>query len=146
MLIASPVPSTKRGLCGRGQLAERALPGQVAADAAAEATGGVGVDLQLLLDPVDGRGGVVALVLVDERAAEQEHVVGARVADVEAALGQRPVVARGDQQVGAALAAVRAGQAEVGDPAEPHVVDEAQGVGRGLQHQRALGQVEEDQK
>ena len=63
--------------------------------------------------------------------------------DVKAPLGHRTVITRRDQQVAAALSAVRAGQAEVGDPAEPHVVDDAQAVRGGLQHQRTVGQVEE---
>ena len=61
-------------------------------------------------------------------------MVGARVTDVAAALGQRPVVAGGDQQIAAALAAVRPGEAEIAHPAEPHVVKDAQGVRRGLHH------------
>ena len=141
MFIARPVPSTNRGLCGLAAWPSGPLPGQVGADAAAEAPGGVGIDLQLLLDPVDGRGGVHARVLVDERPADQGHVVGARVPHVVAAFGQRAVVLGADQQVGPALAAVRTGQAEVADPAEPDVVEEAQSVGRCLEHQWSLRQV-----
>ena len=141
--MGRPVPSTNRGEAGCAGCPERAAAGHVGADAGADPARCVGVDLELVLDPVRGRGGVVAGVLVDERATQHHHVVGARVPDVVATLGQRAVVAGTDQQVAAALAAVGAGEPEVGDPAEPHVVDDAQGVFGGLQHQRPAGEVEE---
>jgi hypothetical protein len=50
--------------------------------------------------------------------------------------GVMPVAGR-EQQVGAAPAAVRTGKAEVGDPAEPHVVDDAKAVG-GRLHARVI--------
>ena len=66
-------------------------------------------------------------VVVDhERPAQHAHACRARVRDVEAAVRQRPVIARSHDQVPAALPPVRARQAEVGDPPEPHIVDRAQ--------------------
>ena len=66
-------------------------------DARTEAALGVGVDLQRALDQLDGRSGVLARVLVDERPAEQDRPRRARVADVVAAVGQGAVVARWDR-------------------------------------------------
>ncbi len=50
--------------------------------------------------------------------------------DVEAALGQGTVIARTDDQIPRAGAAIGSGQADVGDPLEPHVIDGAEDPGR----------------
>ena len=68
--------------------------------------------------------------------------------DVVPAVGQRAVVARADDQVAAAFAPVGAGQADVGDPPEPHVVDRAEEPRRGTErgqvdHHRPVRQVDE---
>ena len=68
--------------------------------------------------------------------------------DVEAAVGQRLVIAGPHQQVLAALAAIRPGQAEVGHPAEPHVVDRSQDRARrrhhrNVDHHRPVREIDE---
>ena len=67
---------------------------------------------------------------------------------MEAAVGQRPVIPWPHQQVLAALAAIRTGQADIRDPAEPHVVDRPQDRARrrhrrNVEHHRAGREVDE---
>ena len=102
--------------------------------------GRVRVDLQCRLD---GRHRRRRVVVLEEGAAEHQRPVGARVGDVEAALGQRSVVAGRDEQELAARTAVGSGHAEVDDPLEPHVVERAQRHRWGLDDHRAVREVDE---
>ena len=68
--------------------------------------------------------------------------------DVEAAVGQRPVIPRADQQVLAALAAIRARKADIRHPAEPHVVDRPENRARrrhrrDVEHHRTVREIDE---
>ena len=129
-----------------GNLGRRVAPHlafQQRGDARAEAALRVGVDLRRALDQLDGRSGVHARVLVDERAAEHERPRRARVPDVVAAVGQRPVIARPDEQEPAALAAIRARQPEVDDPAPPHVVEDPERLRRRLDDHRPRRQIDD---
>jgi hypothetical protein len=67
-----------------------------------------------------------AVVSVHERPAECDDSRRLRVRSVEAAVRQRAVMTRPDNQITAVPRPVGTGQAEVGDPAEPQVVDGAQ--------------------
>ena len=69
-------------------------------------------------------------------AAEQERPRRARMPDVVAAVGQRAVIARRDEQEPAALAAIRAWQAEIDDPLPPHVVEHPERLRRRLDDHR----------
>ena len=138
VLNACPVASTNLVSGTGGFGGEPDLAFQRGRDARAVAAGRVGVDLQVLLDVLDGGLGIV---VGQKRAGGVEHVVRLRVGDEEAALGQRAVIAGRHDQVLAALAAVGAWEADVDDPAEPHVVDGAEPLRRLLDHHRAIGQV-----
>ena len=113
--------------------------GQRLGDAGAVGARRVGVDLQVRLDVLD-RG--LGIVVHEVGARGVEDVVGLRMRDEVAALGQRPVVAGRHDQVLAAEAAVGSRAADVDDPGEPHVVDRADGVRRLLDHHRAVAQVD----
>ena len=52
-----------------------------------------------------------------------------RARDVKPAVGKRTVIARRQEQVSSAFAAVGAGEPDVDDPLEPHVVDGAEPFG-----------------
>ena len=139
VLNARPVPSTNlvSGTCGSGGQPYR--PGQRLGDAGAVAARRVGVDLQVGLDVVDGW---LRVVVHQVCARGIEDVVGLRVRDEVAALGQRPVVAGRNDQILAAEAAVGTWASDVDDPGEPHVVDRADRVGRLLDHHRPVGEVD----
>ena len=139
VLKARPVPSTNfvSGIFGSARQPHRA--GQRLGDAGAVAARDVGVDLQVGLDVLD-RG--LRVVVHEVGARGVEDVVGLRMRDEVAALGQRPVVAGRHDQVLAAEAAVGTGAADVDDPGEPHVVDRADRVGGLLDHHRAVAQVD----
>ena len=141
VLNALPVPSTNvvAGIVGRGR-GERHLAVEEGGDARPRATRRVRVDLERGLD---GRHRRRRVVVLDEGPAQHQDPVGARVADVEAAFGQRSVVAGRDEQELAAGTAVGSGHAEVDDPLEPHVVERAQRHRRGLDDHRAVRQVDE---
>src|SRR5271157_4678079 len=62
---------------------------------------------------------------------------------MEAAVGQVAGVTGRQEQVFSALATVRAWQAEVDDPAKPHVVEGAERQRRRLDHHRPLAEVDE---
>ena len=140
-----PDPSMNRVSGTADACAQRCFPGQERGDRGALGPGHVRGDPESAADRLhrDPR------VVVDhERPAQHAHACRARVRDVEAAVGQRAVIARSDDQVPAALAPVRARQAEVGDPPEPHVVDRAQdprrrAERRHVDHHRPGGQVDE---
>ena len=128
-----------------GRLRNRRLTGQLHAalerrrDAGAERPRRIGVDLQVRLDVVDGGFRIV----VDEVGPRRvQHVVGLGVRDEIAALRQRPVIVRTDDQILAAQPAVRTGAADVDDPGKPHVVDGPDRVGRLFDHHRTVRQVD----
>ena len=127
------VGDVDRGCGERAALEERA-------DAGARPTLRVGVHLERRLDGRHRRRGIAVL---HERAAQHQDPVGARVPDEEAALGERAVVAGGNEEELAAGAAVGAGETEVDDPLEPHVVERAQRHRRRLDDHRAVVQVDD---
>ena len=122
-----PVASTNRVSGAGAGGPSGASSGEEAPDRGAMRSGHVGVDAEAVADRLDRDR---RIVVDHERPADQGHACRAGMGDVEAAVGQRPVVAGPDDQVPAALAAIRAGQADVGDPAEPHVVDRAEDARR----------------
>jgi hypothetical protein len=87
------------------------------------------VDLEVRLDVLRGRLDTVSHVA----AHEVPHGVGPRLHH-EVAVRHVAVVARGQHQVLAALAPIRAGRTHVGDVAEVHVVEDAEDVRRDLDH------------
>ena len=109
-------------------------------DARAGGARRVGVELQRALDRLDGRRRVVVR---QERPPEQERPRRARVSDVVAAVRQRAVVAGRDEQEAAAFAAIRARQAEVDDPAPPHVVEHPERLRRRLDDHRARREIDD---
>ena len=130
----------RRRSCPKGR-----FPGQERGDRGALGTRHVGGYANTVADRVDRDLGIV----VDhESSADQGHPCGAGVEDVEAAVGQRTVVAGSHEQVPTARPTVRAGEADVGHPPEPHVIDrpeEPRGrpERRHVEHHRAVGQVDE---
>ena len=104
--------------------AEPGLAGQELGDRRADAAGLVGVDLGEL--PDRSAAGLRIVAVLQERAAEPHDAGGPGAGDEKSALRQRAVVVRRQDQVLAAFAAIGAGQADVGDPAEPVVVDGAE--------------------
>ena len=137
--MASPVPSMNVGVARLAQRGERTLAGEEAADARAVGARHVGIDLERLLDGLD-RG--LRIVVDEEGAAEQRDRCGGWPADEIAALGQRPVIARRQQQIFAAEPAIGARRAEIDHPAEPQIVEQAERVGRRLDHHRAFGEID----
>ena len=137
------VDERRLGLLGR--TGERRPPGQEAPHRGAHRSRRVRVDPDAGLDRRDRRGGVV----VDhERPPDQRRAGRADMGDVKAAVGQRPVIARAHQQVLAALAAIGSGQADVGDPPEPHVVDRPEDRARrrhhrNVDHHRPVREIDE---
>ena len=111
-------------------------------DARPVAAGPVGIDLHRPLDVLD-RGRGIVVHQVRPRGIERE--IGLRMGNEIAAVGQRPVIIRADDQVLAAQPAVRARRADVDDPREPHVVDRADAARGLLDHHRPLAQVEAGQ-
>ena len=89
-----------------------------------------------------GRRFRIVLVL-QERAPEPHHAGSPGARDEEPALRQRTVVAGRQDQVFPTFTSVGPGQADVGDPAEPVVVDGAEKPGWHLQHHGPLGQIED---
>jgi hypothetical protein len=142
VLNAFPLASTNTVSGDLGRRVAPHLTFQQRADARAEAALGVGVDLRRALDQLNGRSRVHARVLVDERAAEHERPRRAALPDVVAAVGQRAVVARREEQEPAALAAIRARQAEVDDPLPPPVVEHSERLRRRLDDHRPVSQID----
>ena len=105
--------------------------------------GGIGrlrqrIDAQALLDVGHRR----LRVALHQKAARAEEVAeGGRPEDV-IPVGHVARVIRGQEQEPAALALVGTGIAQVGDVVEPEVVDQAQRVGRALDDDRAVLEVE----
>ena len=96
----------------------------------------------------DRLGWHLGVVVDHESAAERGHPGRAGVKDMETAVGQRAVIARSHDQVPAPRPTVRARQAEVGDPVEPHVIDCPQqsrrrSERRYVEHHGPTGQVDE---
>ena len=120
---------------------QRGLACQCRGDAGAVAAGDIRVDLERLLDQRDRRLGVVVL---EERPAQRRRAGRAQLVHEVPALRQFALVAGRHQQVPPALAPVGTGQAEVGHPAEPDVVDDAERQWRRLDHQRPLGDIQVD--
>lgn len=79
-------------------------------------------------------------MLVEEAAPQQPQDVGARPHD-QVTAGDLAVVAGRQEQVLAALAPVRPGQADVDDPPLPGIVDHAQHARRAFENKRAVVQV-----
>ena len=129
----------RRG-CTQGRVA-----GEEAGDRRAMGTRGIRVDLEAL----SHRLGNSRRVVVDhEGAADEGHDARPGVRHVVPAVGQRSVVTRSYHQVAAPFAPVRAGEADVGHPAEPHVVDRAEDARRSADRRdvddhRSVGEVDE---
>ena len=105
--------------------------------------GGLGelIDLEVLLHRLDAGLGRA----IDEKGAEEEPVaIGARAHDDVAGRHLAFVAGRQDQVL-AAFALVRAGDADVGHPAVPEVIDAAQHLGRNFDDERALLGVDPDE-
>ncbi len=103
------------------------------------------MDPEAVADDLDGGR---RIVVDHERPPEEGGAGRADVGHEVSVVGQRSLVPRPDEQVAAALRPVGARQPEVGDPAEPHVVDGAEDPGRRpegghVDHHRAVGQVDE---
>ena len=145
MLIGIPDASTNwvSGTAVRGP--QGCPSGQEAADGGAVGAGHVAMHSDAVADRLDRDRRVV----VDhEPAADQCHSCGAGMEDVVAAVGQRAVIARADDQVAATFSPIGAGQADVGDPSEPHVIDRAEESRWGAEcwqvdHHRPVRQVDE---
>ena len=112
---------------------------QVAGDARSFAARLVWIDLERPLDHLIHRLGIVVL---EERAAQERHVIRSGLAYVEAALGHVSAVPGWQQQVLAAESAVGPWKAEIRDPVPPHVVDDAEGVRRSFDDERPFAQVQ----
>ena len=144
MFITLPLPSWNTAAGGSLILASLALAGKELGDGRADAARLVRVDLGELLDRL-GRGLRIVLVL-EERAAQDHQPGGPGTGDEVAALRHRTVVARREDEILAARAAIRARQAKIDDPAEPHVVQSPQHLGRHLEHHGPFGDVDEAQE
>ena len=107
-------------------------------DARANASRRVGIDLHRLLDVLDGR---LRIVVYKVTARCIDDPVRLRPRYVKATFRNRAVIARWQEQVSSAFAAIGAGEPDVDDPAEPHVVDGADPHGGLLDHHRALRQI-----
>ena len=124
---------------GLAQRRERSLAGQEGAHARSIRSRNVGIDLERLLDRLDGR---LRVVVHEERPPEQRDGGGRGFADEIAAVGQRPVIARRQQEIFAAHAAVRARRAEIDHPTEPEIVEQAERVRRRLDNHRPFGEID----
>ena len=145
VLNTTPDPSTNR-VCSRGcGGGERRTTGEEGRDRRAFVTRDVRGDADPVADRIDRDRGVV----VDHEGPAKHADAGrAGVRHMEPAVGQRAVVARPDEQVAPALRPVRARQAEVRHPPEPHVVDRAEDARRGperrdVQHLRPGAEIDE---
>ena len=61
---------------------------------------------------------------------------------MEAAVGDRTFVVWRQQQEAPTFPAIRAGTPEIDDVTEPHVVDHAEGIGRGFEDHRPILQAD----
>jgi hypothetical protein len=124
----------------RGDAAELGLARQERGDGRTDTARLVGVDFELGPDRFDRR---LRIALVrNEHAAEPPVEVGAGASHIEPAVGQLALIVRRHDQVFAALATVGSGNAGVGHPAKPGVVDAAEHPGRHFHHHWPLAEVE----
>jgi hypothetical protein len=96
----------------------------------------------LLISSTVGAGSWPGFSLMNERPS-RDRPRRTRVPDVEAAVGQGAVVARRDEQEAAALAAIRAREAAVHDPLEPHVVEQRERLRRRVDHHRTRREIDD---